>query len=223
MLSSKSFLAFRVLILLKMSTTQELLFEQTFTEPCGYPLGGCHCSGPILNLIACTKISSFPSFPDYYKHGVAYIDLYETQLEFLQPFSKDEWNSLHTIDLRNNKKLPCWVIENVVRQRNDLYILSDCNYTIGEYDLSSEKDEYEYELTTDTPLIIHENPANTTPNIPNEGINVNAPIPWIVHTITICCVLIVLMAAIQVWKRKRHFYEVAKHEAGQKEDNDEPV
>lgn len=175
--------------------TQTVDPDQTYTEPRGSPPGGCYCSGPILHLIACTNISVLPAFPDEFKHGVIYIDIYQTQVTFLESFHKEDWLSLEYIDLRNNDKLPCWVVQYVI-ERKGLTILSDCNYTT----------HYANDETWLTTPALPNAYYYITRDVPDENttVNVSSNIKWLGYFISIFTLATAASTVVKFLHKRRN-------------------
>lgn len=208
---------------------------QTSTEPCGDP-AGCYCSGPILHLITCTNISVFPTFPEEFKPGVTYIDIYQSQLTFLESFHPDQWFSLEYVDLRSNNKLPCWVVQNVI-ERKGLTVLSDCNYTVGDVKedwltwMTSAPPNTSYNMSEDLLTWGISTQPNThyniTPNIPNEDICVNVPsnTNWLAYLISLLIVYIAVSTAGKLLhlRRKQPLFRDRNTDGGKEEGLHEPI
>lgn len=90
---------------------------------CGDP-PVCDCSGPILHLIACTGIDTFPVFPPVLTAGVVHFDLHQSRLQHLEPFEREKWLSLKYLDVRNNDNITCDNVQ--MLRRNNLQVISDC-------------------------------------------------------------------------------------------------
>jgi hypothetical protein len=93
-------------------------------EPCGQPTG-CYCSRPILHHINCRNITVFPAFEEHVKPGVLTVMIYDSDIEGLPPFRKDEWDRLRDVRFLDTPRISCDAVAEL--RRPGLTVLSECD------------------------------------------------------------------------------------------------